>query len=87
MENSNNENELKRKKEIEQDFRNKTLFNFFKDTIGLIVACVFFAYLGYRYCLDNNDNIFNGIVFGSIFPTGIYFLREHYVENLFIYIL
>ena len=66
---------------------NDELFKVTGQIILCIILSCFFGYCGYTYCIDNNYNIANGIVFGALFPFILWTLHDIFDFGFIGYVL
>lgn len=69
---SNKDNKTKIKVDNDEVFN--TVFKF----IIFTLVSSFFGYCGYTYCIENDYNVFKGIVFGALLPMILYFIDERF---------
>ena len=86
MEN-NEKNKIKSELEIKKELISKDLAVLLKSVITFLILAGIFGFIGYKYCVDNSENILNGIIYGSLFPFGLILVNERYYGSLFSYII
>ncbi len=77
----------KNKLDIKEELISKELTELIKLLLSFIFLGVLFGYTGYKYSIDNNQDIKHGIVFGSLFPLGITLIKALDIGNIFTYIV
>ena len=87
MENNEKKEKVKSELEIKKELISKDLTALMKYFITFLLLAGIFGFIGYKYCVDNNESILKGIVYGSLFPFGLILVNERYYGSLFSYIL
>ena len=82
--------EIKKSKsnsDINKELISKDLTELIKPLLTFVILAVLFGYAGYKYSIDNGQDIRHGIIFGSLFPLGIALIKVLDIGNAFIYII
>ena len=82
-----NSEEDKNKEDIKRELISKELTEVIKGLLACIGLAILFGYAGFTYCVDNNEDVKHGIVFGSIFPFGIALMKGAGIGNGFTYVI
>ena len=86
MEN-NEKNKVKSELEIKKELISKDLTVLLKSLITFLLLAIIFGFIGYKYSIDNSENVLNGIIYGSLFPFGLILVNERYYGSLLSFII